>query len=152
MADNPSLEVERIAATFSAPASRPSSGRVTGASVCTSTCGGAKSGNTSSCAFRSALAPNSAINSESAVTIFGCAIEPRTQAASMGSVVLCFCGREGADPLERPQHAGAMHHDGVGGVQSAHQPAVAHGGKQPHCDRLVLLLAARARPGVTVHV
>src|SRR5258707_13963404 len=133
MADNPSLELERIAATFSAPASRPSSGRVTsastwaasspGASVCTSTCGGAKSGNTSSCAFRSALAPNSAINSESAVTIFGCAIEPQTQGTSMASVVLCFCGREGANPLERPQHACAVDHNGALGGEAANHPA-----------------------------
>src|SRR5205823_11608568 len=145
-----------------APASRPSSGRVTsastwvasspGASVCTSTCGGAKSGNTSSRAFRSALTPNSAISSESAVTIFGCAIEPRTLAASMGSVVLFFRGREGADPLQRPQDAGALHHDGVGGVESAHQPAVAHGREQLHRGCLVLLLAAGVPADVTVHV
>src|SRR6266513_3055769 len=148
MADSPWLEVERMAAMLSAPASRPSSGRVTsastwvasspGASVCTSTCGGAKSGNTSS----RALTPNSAISSESAVTIFGCAIEPRTLAASMGSVVLFFRGREAADPLQRPQDAGALHHDGVGGLESAHQPAVAHGREQQHRGRFVMVLAA----------
>src|SRR5947207_12449707 len=162
MADSPWLEVERMAAMLSAPASRPSSGRVTsastwvasspGPSVCTSTCGGAKSGNTSSRAFRSALTPNSAISSESAVTIFGCAIEPRTLAASMGSVVLFFRGREAAEPLQRPQDAGALHHDGVGGVKSAHQPAVAHGGEQLHRGRFVLVLAAGVPADVTVHV
>src|SRR6266513_6209870 len=162
MADSPWLEVERMAARPSAPASRPSSGRVTsastwvasspGASVCTSTCGGAKSGNTSSRAFRSALTPNSAISSESAVTIFGCAIEPRTLAASMGSVVLFFRGREAADPLPRPQNTGPLHHDRVGGVESAHQPAVAHGREQLHRGRFVMVLAARVAAGVTVHV
>ncbi len=93
IADRPWLDVERTVRTFSVPASRPSSGRVTsastcvasrpGVSVCTSTCGGAKSGNTSKRAPISAAAPSTAISTLSAVTMRGCASDERTIAASI---------------------------------------------------------------------
>src|SRR3984957_1402991 len=147
MADSPWLEVERTAATVSAPASRSSSGRVTsdstwvasrpGASACTSTCGGAKSGNTSSRALRSAPAPRSAMRSESAVTIFGCARDPRTMAASMWLVVVLFGRRAVADSLQCPQPPGALRDDRIGVPESGDQPCLAHPCQRMHGDRLV---------------
>ena len=93
IAERPWLDVERTVRTFSVPASRPSSGRVTsastcvasrpGVSVCTSTCGGAKSGNTSKRAPSSAATPSTAISTLSAVMMRGCASDERTIAASI---------------------------------------------------------------------